>query len=99
MHDLPVESIILNFGLKVVRLCCAVYSDEEDCYKPKEFIFTEVKKLNVESMILLNLEHIEIYSAENISLPDSNKMILTFLAGFGQPTFNLDFEYKEFRVQ
>lgn len=98
LHDQNFESFNFDLEKQKVTIIVSVYSEDAKECNYWKMEFSNAENLKMSELDLLKLSSLEIYSHEIVE--DLNTTFIEFimLLGFGQPTFNLSFNFSDVQL-
>lgn len=98
-HDLPVNTITIDFTTGSVLVSCAIYDEGKQCHKNVSVQFTGVDNFKPGEVGSLQNDYIEIFSADVTEAGDgSYSIVISFITGFSKPGFDMSFTYQNVSV-
>lgn len=95
LHDKPIESISVSYKSKEVKIIVLSYNDEYAKYFSDELEFKEFISFQLQIPMSSNLFEHEITNFELTKEGDLYHVTLEMLAGFAQPSYNLEILFKD----
>ena len=97
LHDMPVTSLAIDFENRLLTLQLAVYNEETGDYDALILIFQSIGRLSLGELVLSDkaFEDLEVYGHTISYAGEECAIHLLLLAGFGCPSVELSFTFKQ----
>lgn len=98
LHDKSIESILVNYTNKEIKVVVLSYSDEFAEYVPHELLFKEFSSFQLKIPVSANLYEHELTNVELTRNKDFYSVTLEMLAGFSQPNYSIEITFKDLEI-